>query len=171
MTPTRTALALALTAAALVLGAPAAASAEECGFADPEVPGGWVATDCFTAPEDHPGFREDPESYEEDYTPQLPEERIGGYRCPDPAMVIVSLNPDVCAYPVPAAQVPDEPIGDAGGDASVTVDTAPSTAPTAAAPTAAAPADAPAVTAEGLAEWIRSILWTHFRWLFYGTAR
>lgn len=122
MTPTRTALVLALTAAALSFSTPA--SAEECGFADPAVPGGWVATDCYSAPEDHPGFREDPESYEEPQE-QLPEERIGGYRCPDPEMVIVSIDPDVCAYPVPAALVPDEPIGDAGGDASVTVDTAP----------------------------------------------
>jgi len=27
---------------------------------------------------------------------QLPEERIGSYRCPDPAEVIISVDPDVC---------------------------------------------------------------------------
>lgn len=52
-------------AATLVLATPAtsAQAQEGCGFEDPSVPGGWVATDCPTG--------------DEGVQPQLPSERIG----------------------------------------------------------------------------------------------
>jgi len=78
------------------------APASEVGH--PEVPP-------ITDPAAHPCFRGDEECYlgtdaipgfeqpTEDIAEQLPEERIGGYRCPDPEQVIVSVDPDVCGDP------------------------------------------------------------------------
>jgi hypothetical protein len=94
----------ALSAAVLTVSAPAIALADTspahtgCGFEDPGVPGGWVATDC---PDNQPLDPEHPE-----YQPQSDEERIGSYRCPDPAQVIISVNPDVCGAPAGVNQAP-----------------------------------------------------------------
>lgn len=49
------------------------------------------------------GFREDEEFYgdpdRDGVADQLPDERIGSYRCEDPTQVIVSVDPDVCGTP------------------------------------------------------------------------
>jgi hypothetical protein len=86
------------------------ASASGCGFSDPGVPGGWVATDC---PADSDGG--------DGVQGQLDEERIGSYRCPDAQQVILSVNPDVCGYPAGVNRAP-----------ATTTDAAPAAVPTAA---------------------------------------
>lgn len=156
----------ALSAAITLTTLAAPAQAEGCGFADDSVPGGWVATDCYGSAPDTTG----------DEQAQLDEERIGGYRCPDPAQVILSVNPDVCGLPVgtvdtsaapvpsapsaasaqPARTAPESPgaIQEPLADGYVAVGTAADTAATAALPGW--------VLQDKLMEWLKALL----PWIF-----
>lgn len=83
------ALTVAALSAATILTTSQVALADQqgCGFADENVPGGWVATDCF---------ENDPEGQAIEPAPQLESERIGrqldinGQLC-----TITAVNPDV----------------------------------------------------------------------------
>jgi hypothetical protein len=165
MTTTRTALAIALTAAALIVGAPAA-QAEECFLpADPS-----VAIDCYEIT-DRGAPAEEAAPGEE----QLPEERDGrAITCPDGSDGRQEGDMVIC--PAPAAVTSLAPtqdrIGDAGGDAAVTVDTPPAATSAAPAPlTPGAPSvpgdpGSPVVTGGSLVEWILALLRDLMPWPF-----